>query len=204
MRLENGGQGSFAGDWIFDGLTGPLSLVTGVDDEGNQTFVVIPPGEYSGWLFNPLISTSTQVPVVWSANLLLGQFFSGTRKGGSTSLSFQLRGALSGAIALEYNRIDLPQPGGEFNATVLSGRIGYSFTPALYIQSLMQYNTQTAVWSGNLRFGWVDTAGTGLFIVYNERQSQAGVTSSLLERTVSIKFSKQLNLAALGRDWFGP
>ena len=206
MSLENGGRFSFAGDWIFDGLTEPLSLATGVDDAGNRIYVDIPRGEYSGWLFNPLVSTSSQVPVVWSTNLLLGQFFSGTRKGGSTSLSFQHGGALAGAIALEYNRIDVPGPGGKFDATLLSGRIGYSFSPTLFIQSLMQYNTQTAVWSGNLRFGWVDTAGTGLFIVYNERQSEKipGFTSNLLERTVSIKFSRQLDLAGIGRDWFGP
>ena len=205
MNLENGGQFSFAGDWIFDGLSEPLNLTTGVDGAGDPTFVEVPIGEYSGWLFNPSVSTSTQVPVVWRTNLLLGQFFSGTRRGGSTSVSVQLGGALTGAIALEYNRIDLPEPGGKFDATLLSGRIGYSFSPAVFIQSLMQYNTQTAVWSGNVRFGWVDTAGTGLFIVYNERQSErlGGLTSSLLERTVSIKFSKQLDLARIGRDQFG-
>ena len=202
MSLENGGQFSFAGDWIYDGLTEPLSLTTGVDDQGDGTFVEVSPGEYSGWLFNPTINTSSQVPIVWRTNLLLGQFFSGTRKGGSTSLSFQLGGALTGAIALEYNRIELPEPGGKFDATLLSSRVGYSFSPTLYIQSLIQYNTQTAVWSGNLRFGWVDTAGTGLFIVFNERQSEriGGLTSSLLERTVSIKFSRQLDLTRIGRE----
>ena len=205
MNLENGGQYSFAGDWIFEGLTEPLSLTTGVDDEGNRTSVVVPTGEYSGWLFNPGINTSSQVPVVWRTNLLLGQFFSGTRKGGNTSLSFQLGGALAGAIGLEYNKIELPGPGGSFDTTLLSSRIGYSFSPTLYIQSLIQYNTQTAVWSGNFRFGWVDTAGTGLFIVFNERQHErlAGLTSNLLERTASIKFSRQLDLTRIGRDRFG-
>ena len=108
-------------------------------------------------------------------------------------------------MGLEYNRIELPGPGGEFDATLLSSRVGYSFTPALYIQSLVQYNTQTEVWSGNLRFGWVDTAGTGLFVVLNERQSErfAGLTNTLLERTLSIKFSRQLDVAGMGRDRFG-
>ena len=203
--LENGGQLSYLNDWVYDGLTEPLSLTTGVDDEGERTVVEVAPGEYSGWVFNPSFSTSRQVPVVWSTNLLLGQFFSGTRKGGSTTLSFQLGGALAGALGLEYNRIELPGPGRKFDATLLSSRVGYSFSPTLYIQSLVQYNTQTAVWSGNLRFGWVDTAGTGLFIVFNERQSErlAGLTSNLLERTVSIKFSRQLDLARIGRGRFG-
>ena len=103
----------------------------------------------------------------------------------------------------DLNRIELPGPGGRFDATLLSSRIGYSFSPNLYLQSLIQYNTQTAVWSGNLRFGWVDTAGTGLFIVYNERQNDrlGGITTSLMERTVSLKFSRQLDIAEMGRGF---
>ena len=101
--------------------------------------------------------------------------------------------------------IELPGPGGSFDATLLSARVGYSFSPSVYVQSLVQYSTQTEVWSANLRFGWVDTAGTGLFIVFNERRSErlAGLADGLLERTVSIKFSRQLDMARIGRDRFG-
>jgi len=201
--LENGGRLGHATDWVYDGLSEPLSLTTGVDDQGNRTTVEVLPGEYSGILYNPTFSTSSQVPVVWSTNLILGRFFSGNRRGGNTTLSFQFGGALTGALGFEYNRIELPGPGGRFDATLLSSRIGYSFSPNLYLQSLIQYNTQTAVWSGNLRFGWVDTAGTGLFIVYNERQNDrlGGITTSLMERTVSLKFSRQLDIAEMGRGF---
>ncbi len=205
IGFENGAQITYASDWVFDGLAEPLMLTTGVDENGERTFAEVAPGEYSGWLFNPQFSTSTQAPVVWNTNLLFGQFFSGTRRGGNSSLAFQFGGALSGEIGLEYNRIDLPGPGGEFDATLLSTRVGYSFSPSVFIQSLIQYNTQTDVWSGNLRFGWVDTAGTGLFVVYNERQSDrlAGFANGLLERTVSVKFSRQLDVGRMGREGLG-
>ena len=202
---EDGALLSPATDWIYDGLTAPLRLATGVNDEGDQAFVEVPAGEYSGWLFNPRYTTSTQAPVVWNTVLSIGQFFSGTRRSGSTQLSFQLGGALAGEIGLEYNMIELPGPGGSFDATLLSARVGYSFSPSVYVQSLVQYSTQTEVWSANLRSGWVDTAGTGLFIVFNERRSErlAGLADGLLERTVSIKFSRQLDMARIGRDRFG-
>jgi hypothetical protein len=205
VNLENGARVSYATDWVLDGLTEPLQLTTGVDDQGNRTFVEIAPGEYSGLLFNPSFSTSSQVPVVWNTNFLFGQFFSGTRKGGNTSVSFQFGGALTGALGFEYNRIELPEAGGRFDATLLSSRIGYAFGPSVFLQSLIQYNTQTSVWSGNLRFGWVDTAGTGLFLVYNERQVEglAGVTNGLLERTFSLKFSRQINVSEMARDGLG-
>ena len=65
ITLENGARISHATDWVYDGLSEPLSLTTGVDDEGNRTFAEVAPGEYSGWFYNPTFSTSSQVPVVW-------------------------------------------------------------------------------------------------------------------------------------------
>ena len=40
-------------------------------------------------------------------------------------------------------------------------------TPKIFIQSLFQRNNITNVNSINARFGWLQTANTGLFIVYN-------------------------------------
>ncbi len=46
--------------------------------------------------------------------------------------------------------------------------------------------------AARFRLGWIDSAGTGLFVVYKERQSDrlAGLYNGLLERTVSIKLSR--------------
>ena len=202
---DNGALMSPATDWLFDGLTEPLRLATGVNAEGERTYVEIPPGEYSGWLLNPHVQTSTQAPVTWNTTLAIGHFFSGSQRGVSSQLSFQFGGSLSGELGLEYNRIQLPGPGGSFDATLASARAGYAFSPNLYVQSLVQYNTQTEVWSGNFRFGWIDSAGTGLFVVYNERQSERldGLFDGLLERTLSIKLSRQLDVRRLGNGFAG-
>ena len=61
-------------------------------------------------------------------------------------------------------------PQGEFTATLGSVKLGYFFTPRLYVQGLVQYSTQVDQWSTNLRLGWLNTAGTGLFVVYNDVQ----------------------------------
>lgn len=202
---ENGALLSPATDWVFDGLAEPLRLATGVDNEGERTFIEVPPGEYSGWLFNPRIQTSTQAPVSWNTTFAIGQFFSGSQRGVNSQVSFQFGGSLSGDLGVEYNRIRLPDPDQRFDATLGSVRVGYAFSPSLYIQSLVQYNSQTEVWSGNFRFGWIDSAGTGLFVVFNERQSErlAGLYDGLLERTLSIKLSRQLDVSRLGNSFGG-
>ena len=65
--------------------------------------------------------------------------------------------------------------------------------PRHHLQSLVQYNDQVDQWSTNMRFGWLGTAGTGLFLVFN---TQEGVDdlSGPLNRSVILKYSRQFNV----------
>ena len=47
-------------------------------------------------------------------------------------------------------------------------RLSYSFTPKILLQLLTQYNEVSDTVSNNLRFSWLQSANTGLFLVYNE------------------------------------
>ena len=60
-------------------------------------------------------------------------------------------------------------------------------------QALVQYSNQIDTWSANVRFGWLNTAGTGLFIVYNETQGIEDL-SGPLGRSLILKFTRQFNL----------
>ena len=50
---------------------------------------------------------------------------------------------------------------------------------ALFVQALVQYNDRIDNWSTNLRLGWLQTANTGLFIVYNENREVGGLPVGL-------------------------
>ena len=67
-------------------------------------------------------------------------------------------------------------------------RLAYSFTPKLFIESLIQYNTAIDQWSSNIRFGWRDSANTGLFIVYNDIQ-EIGTGDFVDQRQLIVKFT---------------
>jgi hypothetical protein len=69
------------------------------------------------------------------------------------------------ASAMAY---DLPVAGGDFSVTLARLRLSYSFTPKILLQLLMQYNNDDDTFSTNLRFFWLRTASTGLYLVYNE------------------------------------
>jgi hypothetical protein len=191
IQWENGAMFSPALDWILDGLSREFRVAPGV---------VVPPGTYSGWLWAPRFNTSTRVPVVYRTGADLGSFLTGTRRGGFGSVDFRSGGTLAGQVRLEHNQIDLPQ--GSFDATLARVRVGYSFSPSVFVQSLVQYNSQSDIWSGNVRFGWLNTAGTGLFLVYNERQMIDGIAGPL-ERSLLMKFTRTFDVADAGRDLLG-
>jgi hypothetical protein len=76
----------------------------------------------------------------------------------------------------------------------------YSFTPRIYLQANLQYNDDSEDLGTNIRLGWLDTAGTGLFIVYNDTEflgemDRLGFRSGPRQRQLVIKYTKLFNLA---------
>ena len=57
--------------------------------------------------------------------------------------------------------------GPNLNAIISGIRLSYSFTPRMFIQSLIQYNNVTNLLSVNARYGLLKDANTGLFVVLN-------------------------------------
>jgi hypothetical protein len=66
----------------------------------------------------------------------------------------------------------------------------------MFLQSLVQYNNVSNITSVNARFGWLQNANTGLFIVFNIIQD-TGFMDRYNNQSVTIKYSYQFDL--LGR-----
>ncbi len=73
----------------------------------------------------------------------------------------------------------------------------------MFVQSLVQYNNQARVWAANARFGWLNTAGTGLFVVFNEGQEADGFFRWLRPqaRSLVVKYTRQFGTG--GRAYSG-
>ena len=94
---------------------------------------------------------------------------------------------------IDYNDFDLPVPGGDFTANLARVRLSYSFTPKITLQALIQYNDLEEVLGTNLRFSWLRSANSGLFLVYNEVDEQ-GVGGLPTGREFIIKYSHIFDL----------
>jgi len=196
INFEDGSQISPAVNWVLEGLDEPFRI--------SGTDIVVPEGTYTGWNSYATFRTNPAAPVSFNGRYDVGSFLSGDRVGGSGGIAVRHGATLTASLNITHNRIRLPQ--GDFNTTLSRVGLRYAFTPLIFLQSLVQYSDQTGTWSGNVRFGWLDTAGTGLFLVYNERQTMdvTGLSGllprnslELPERTFAIKYTRQFDIS----DW---
>ena len=122
-----------------------------------------------------------------------GGFFGGDR----VSLSPQLRVRAGDTFNSEWswtrNNIDLP--GGSFVTNLGRARVSYSFSPRVFVQGLVQYNDRANAWSSNFRFGWLQQANTGIFVVYTDSHliEEDSLRPGLADRSFIVKISRMFD-----------
>ncbi len=200
--------------WNFDGLleTGRLHLDqhwqfraghefhTGmnVSREGVTTpfepypGVIVPVGNYEHSEAQLVAFTNQGAPISTRMRVTFGGSFGGSRVIIAPQFRFRIRDVFSTEVNWTRNDYDLP--GGAFITNLISSRVSYSFTPRIYLQALLQYNDRADLWSSNVRFGWLNQANTGLFVVYNDTQGFDDSTLMRPDRSFTVKYSRLLDL----------
>ena len=123
-----------------------------------------------------------------SSRNTIGGFFGGERINLTPTLNFRYSDRFTSQFSLNYNNVSLP--GGDFVTNLIRARLTYAFSPKMYVQSLLQYNSQSDEWSMNWRFIWQQSAATGLYLVYNETQDYDGIPIQDQTRSIVVKYSR--------------
>ena len=187
-EIEFASGGRFGPELNIDheGLQRPFLIAT---DGGRN--VVVPVGSYTWPTFGLDWSTDPSQPFSLVMRGDVGRFYTGNRRGGTTTLTFRQGASLTSSLLVDYQNVHLAQ--GDFVRYLLGTRVAYFFTPRVFVQSLVQYNNQARFFSANARLGWLSTAGTGLFVVLNEGQ----VADSFYQwerpqaRSLLVKYTRQ-------------
>lgn len=169
-------------NWNREGLEEPFTIADGV---------TVAPGTYEGWEAAWEFNTDESAPVSLSSGISWGSFLSGTRRGTRATVTARRGSSISTALRVEHNDVELAE--GSFSATLVGLRLAYFFTPRVNLQSLIQYSDQLDTWSANLRFGWQSSAGTGLFLVFNDARG-FNTLEGPLNRSVTLKYSRQFDV----------
>ncbi len=165
-----------------EGLTVPFEISDGV---------LVPPGTYDNFEWGFEYNTNLSAPLSVSGSIDIGGFYTGHRKGTGLNVNARTGEKLVNSLRIVLEDVELPQ--GEFTTTLVGLKSAYSFSPRMFLQSLIQYNDQDRRISGNIRFGWYGPAGTGLFLVYNEGR-RTGRGSGIQERAFIVKFTRQFEM----------
>ncbi len=140
------------------------------------------------WRWN----TDTAAKLYYSGGMDIGGFLSGNQSTWATTVGYRYRSTFLTSVNWVYTDIDLPE--GSFTTNLAQFRFTYNFTPSINVQSLIQYNTSIDTWSSNIRFAWLNTAGTGLFVVYNDTEGIGDLLLGPQNRTFIVKYTRQFDV----------
>lgn len=145
--------------------------------------IVLPPGRYT---FNESFvwfTPSAAARVGWSGRVGVGEFYDGRSESYRIGAAVRQSEHLNVALAVTRTLVDLPA--GAFNTTLLTSRVNVNFSTRMFLNSLLQYNTDAQQWSANVRFNLLHRPLSDFFLVYNEqRDSRSGLlmTRSLVAK----------------------
>ena len=154
------------------------------------TGVTVPNGDYEHSEFQFVLQTNPNKGVNFYNRSIIGGYYGGRRVQLGNRINLRIGDKFNTYMGINYNYLSLEN--GEVNAFISSTRLSYSFTPQVFLQSLVQYNNVTNITSVNARFGWLKTANTGLFVVLN-LVKDTDWNDPLNTQTLSVKYTYQLD-----------
>jgi hypothetical protein len=156
--------------------------------------IFVPPGTYDHAEAQLVAMSNQGAPFSVSVRATLGGFFSGSRVALNPTVRFRAGDALTAQV--DYQRNDISLAEGRFVTNLVRTRVSYSFTPRIFTQALVQYNDRADLWSMNLRFGWLQAANTGLFVVYTDTRGLYDLFDrpERTDRSFIVKYSYMFDL----------
>ena len=147
----------------------------------------VPVGEYDYAELNVGVSTPRTGKWNGGSMFVVGGFYNGDRVTVSPFLNYRRDETLNFFGSWNHNTIDLPT-GEPFEVNLARVGFRYSFTPKIQLQTLVQYNDADHLLAANVRFSWLRSASSGLFLVYNEVDDRSNAPMRS-RREVVLKYS---------------
>jgi hypothetical protein len=183
-EFQSGREVHTGANFTTEGLKQPFDIVPGV---------TIQPGTYDHEEIQLVYMGDRSAPLHFELRPTWGGRFGGDRVAVEAAVAYRIGEKFSSEFSYNYNDFDLPVPGGDFTADLWRLRVSYSFSPRMLLQLLTQYNEISDTVSTNLRFSWLQSANTGLYIVYNEIDER-GFGAPPRGREFVIKYSRIFDL----------
>ncbi len=156
--FENGSSVMFYFNDHFEQLDIPFPI--------RNTGVTVPAGTYrfGEWVFSYQSDPSRRL---YTRTRYSPQtFFDGTRTDIQATVGLRATSRVSAETI--FNRSDVDLPWGDFVADLASLRLDLTLSPTVTLRSLSQYNSLTGELSNSIRFNWIYSPGSDIYIAYDE------------------------------------
>jgi hypothetical protein len=147
--------------------------------------VRVNPGSYEFNEYFIFWNTNNAARVSLNSRYSTGAFYDGYRRAYMLGPALRLNENFNVAFNVQINDITLSA--GDFVSTLVTGRVNYNFNTKMFVNALLQYNTDSQQWSSNLRFNVIHRPLSDFFLVYNERRDER--TSALIDRALIAKIT---------------
>jgi len=143
------------------------------------------PGRYDFNEYFVLWRGNTSAPFSFEARYSNGEFYDGYRRGYTFGPIFRPNERLNAAVNLQVNDVEVS--GGAFVSKLVTSRVNFNFNTKMFVNALLQYNTDSRQWSSNLRFNIIHRPLSDFFFVYNERRDER--SGDLINRALVAKMT---------------
>jgi hypothetical protein len=143
------------------------------------------PGRYEFDEYFILINSNQAARVAMGARYSTGEFYDGYRRSYSLGPSFRMNESFNVTLGAQIQDVELST--GNYVTTLVTGRVNYNFNTKMFVNALLQYNTDSHQWSSNLRFNIIHRPLSDFFLVYNERRDER--SGDLMDRAIVAKMT---------------
>ena len=171
-------------NFTTEGVVTPFEISEGI---------TVAAGTYNHQEAQIVFMTNPSKQLYINTRSILGGSFGGTRYLNTGTLGVRVGDKFNSEFSLAINDVRLPE--GDFTAKILAARMSYSFKPRINLQSFIQYNSTTELWSFNIRFSLLEQANTGLFVVFNDIYTNGNVSN----RSFTVKYTHVFDLLGLNK-----
>ncbi|MEO6401170.1 MAG: DUF5916 domain-containing protein [Vicinamibacteria bacterium] len=182
--LNNGGLIEYSENAQADTLAAPFRI--------NRRFAPIPVGFYD-WNVHQIKINSDQSRKL-SVNLDLGR--GGLWNGRQTSVAPQLRLRPNYRFFVQAGvsrtKIDLDPQNAHFVQSLLTVRSNYSFSKSMFLDALVQYDSDQKLRNTNIRFNFIHRPLSDLYVVFNEQKFDTPEAPAS-GRSLVVKFTRMVS-----------
>jgi hypothetical protein len=147
--------------------------------------ISVNPGHYEFNEYFIFWNTNAAARLSLNSRFSTGAFYDGYRRAYSVGPAGRVNEHFNMAVNVQVNDITLST--GAFVSTLVTSRVNYNFNTKVFLNALLQYNTDARQWSSNVRFNVIHRPLSDLFLVYNEHRDER--SGALIDRALVAKMT---------------